>query len=118
MDILKYFKKKEAPTTQDRQYFEYAPADIYPKTARKIIDVVRNHREVPNNLLLYLAEARRIVDYLELVNTPKNKCDENAIPLRARALELCRLWFTEELHASIGFAPMHLHITSDERYRL
>lgn len=99
--------------------YEVAPADLYPNMAAHITEVLESGANMPGNLSRYLAQAKALgAEAFDLVGLAKGETLEADLPARAEALEVCRLWFTELLHAAVGYEKIHLHITFDEAYKL
>lgn len=104
--------------------FEIAPAFLYPTMVNHIMAVLkRQERPQDSGLQRYYAMAKRLdgkfKDAFDLALRPRGDVDG---PIqrerRAEALEICRLWFTRQLHIEIGEKTMVLRILKDDRYRL
>lgn len=111
--------KKVDPSAGVQVSFEIAPADLYPQTAAYLAQILDEGGAVPANLAQHLEEARAAgFEALGLVDVSAAECPPDLLGLRAAGLEACRRYFTEALHASVGYAKMHLRILVDDTYRL
>lgn len=101
-------------------WFEVQPGQMYPAMVRLIRGSLA-HNEVPDGALVPLWESAAQVTERgwNLALMPRDACVTfDDVAQRTRALETCRLWFTELLHRSVDGQRMGLRITKDERYRL
>jgi hypothetical protein len=93
--------------------------------------MVRHVKNVTNNqfkpkdegLRQYYSMARRLqkrrADAFDLALKTRGDCDgQSEREARAEALEICRLWFTRQLHIEVNEVPMTLNILEDRSYRL
>ena len=103
--------------------FAVAPSAMYPTMARYIKNVTKNQvKPKDSGLQMYYSMARRLAkrnnNAFDLVFKSRGDCDSWERDSRAEALEICRLWFTRQLHIEIGEKPMTVHILEDRRYSL
>jgi hypothetical protein len=130
--VLRYAKPEKR---NDPQYKWYAfePNVIYPVTVKRIQEVVAS-REIPGELvdskptpgvdpysvaINYANWAKALPDdaWTFALKTRDSFILPQEITLRAEALNLARLWFTQALSVAVGEA-VGVHILNDERYKL
>lgn len=131
-------------TDGERQYYEVNSSETYPAIVEFLVknmgEIGRAYAQGDAALMGkalaldfwagFIVRARRTVaDVLavpdggwELALTDRadmsaDRSDPDVLA-RAQALEAARLFFTEALHQSINNAPMGIHWSKDERYRL
>jgi hypothetical protein len=109
----------------DRVAFEIGPGVLYPEA---IADI----RALLASGYLPQAKTKAGMDALMILHTQAKRVPAEAwdmalsaeppLPergeIRAMALELARLWFTEKLHQAVDYKPMALRILKDERYKM
>lgn len=122
------------PTTDGRRSFICDPGIIYPSTIQHIRQVIASPNlpielyqdfsppEIDPRAVArdYQAKARTLpVRAWDLALLPRQDLrspeDES---LRAEALTLARLWFTQALHVAISGNPLMLRILKDDHWRL
>lgn len=112
-------------------WYRIWPGRLYPAMAAEVQRVLEaGEAGRPTGALVTLWEAARSLprEAWGLALNEKRFCAVPEVALRAQALELLRLWFTEMLqreHAGIphpaegeAMAPLGLHILRDEAWRL
>lgn len=98
-------------------WFAVQPAELYPATLAHIQKVLEGQRP-PDPLGMYFDAARRLAPAAwAAAELERAACPVDLLAVRAEALEIARLWFTEMLHQAAA-GPIGLHILKDERYRL
>jgi hypothetical protein len=118
MNVQKMVRDLENPEL-GRTGFEIVPDDLYPQTIQFIVDTLKKQAGVGEGLRqLYNRAALLPKTAWAVALKPGAGFSPNLRKVRAEALTIARLWFTEMLHASIGHTPMHLRITKDEKWRL
>jgi hypothetical protein len=123
MDWLKKAKAlfaTKAVYADDRNWFEVHPDDLYPHMIEFLRGVVETQLEPgsPALQILYRQARDLPLDVWGLCYKMAGELDRDERALRARALEICRLWYTEHQHATIGHKPMGLRIARADRWRL
>lgn len=130
-DALGYVELEER-LDSDRDFYAMDPAVAYPAILEHIDFLIRNRRRpLPTPIH---DEDGSVIDlqpnpleplYIRAKQLPATVWIDTADgrlavgdPLRAEALELARLWFTEVLHRQLGGGAMGLHILSDPAWRL
>lgn len=101
----------------DRAGFVANPADLYPAALAEVVRVVQT-AERPSGALGLLYDRAQVLQTIDPDAYKRALTGKPGDSGRAEALEIARLWFTELLHAAIDHAPMGLHITKDEHYKL
>jgi len=95
----------------ERVRLEVDPGEMYPRTIEDIRHSLATDTDYP--LLMIKAMVKELpVEAWDLALVGEKS------ELRARALEVARLWFTEKLHQTISHHSMTLHILKDDRWRL
>lgn len=132
----KLLTKPEKRPGSGYSWFECNPEIIYPQVIARILEVLKSG-EFPNELVdnnsdfdvdprsvarLYLSDARKIpAEAWKYALQPRDKFqDQEKIIMRAEALHLARLWFTQALHVQIGGngTPMGVHWTDAPAFKL
>jgi hypothetical protein len=115
-------KEKPVPVPEDtRRWFEVDPDKMYPAMLNKVRSYVTQGLRPENPALAALYnQAVLLPDWAWDIAQSKTvaECSQDERIARGCALEIARLWFTEETHQGIGYAPMGLHILKSTRWRL
>lgn len=123
------------PGAPDREHsFVIAAHDLYPAMIKEILDIIKEGGEEARARVRgdrldktpifsqYLPRALRApsMAWEMALEAPSADMTEEGLAMRAEALEIARLWFTELLHCSVHNEPMAFQITStpDKKYRL
>lgn len=107
-----------------RQALGETPADVThglrPKTVSAIRPLLQQAKALPPEAWELALVPRADVEAANLITRLRNRWPdkETALSVRGQALEIARLWFTELLHERVGYMPLRVHITKDERWRL
>jgi hypothetical protein len=142
VDLEKLTTEVKAVQPRARR-FEVEPSEMYPAALADVQVALEENRAVSGALVLYKHRATQLAveavaswqendDFIltrtvkhvdtkawELALLPRDSItDARAVEIRAEALEIARLWFTERLHQFINHAPMELHILKDDDWRL
>ena len=119
-ELRRQLREGEVAPENTRQWFVVEPAQLYPAAVADLIEVVEAGRQPSHPALIAPYHQARALGAggLKTALVPRHKCPPDDLALRAEALEVARLWFTEKLHQAIDNAPMGLHIVKDEAYRL
>ena len=106
--------------------FDAEPSIIYPAAIAELTDLLA-HPEKRSNTeseRFYLRKAERLPEeawaLVDWDASPVNGASElkpDDLVLRAKALEIARLYFTAMLHQQHG-SSIHLHILKDPKYKL
>lgn len=117
----------EETRANDQGYVWYAvdPNEMYPETMEHILGVLSSaepRNQVTTNLLQYTFRAMALSAaepsaWGWALQPRASFTDARMIGMRAEALEIARLWFTEMLHAANN-VPIGVHILKDERWKL
>ena len=130
IDALSLTEREERPGEPDRHFRSVKPGDAYPKTIAHIRERIANAAPPDRYISVggSIRENPLLTLYGRALEVPAQSWDHALEPgdnyppkaraNRAEALEVARLWFTEELHQKLDYAPMGLHILRDERYKL
>ena len=119
-NLLQKLRGEKSPPRR----FAVAPSALYPTMAHHIKSVTKNQvRPKDSGLQMYYSMARKLykrrVDAFDLVLKSRGDCDgQSEREARAEALEICRLWFTRQLHVETGEKTMTVHILEDRRFSL
>lgn len=118
-NVLEYVTSEDR-ATEDRLWFSVDPADLYPPALEALMSAVAHGTRPEATALqsLYARAQTLGVSGLQLGLEPREALPAELVLVRAEALELARLWFTEHLHAAVSHSPMGLHIEADEAWRL
>lgn len=99
------------------------PSKMYPTWAQYIIEFLVEGERPPNNLRnIHSAAVSVGVEGFELAKLPYEECPADMLAVRAQALEVTRLWFTEQLHSEISYEFLHIKLPAEDEegrpYRL
>lgn len=102
-------------------WFEVDPDQLYPMMAKHLAEVKRTGStpQGSNVLQSYFGALMALPDdVFECALLPVADVAQEQWKARNDALELCRLWFTEVLHGTVG-GPMGVHLTpANDQYKL
>ncbi len=93
----------------DRHWFVVRPSALYPAMLLHIQATLASQVRPPGALGVYYDRAAALPPDVWALAPDQ--------PQRAEALDICRLWFTELLHARWGHAPIGLHILNDPEWK-
>lgn len=98
--------------------FEIDPDTMYPATIEEIQLALAGEGVFP--IRDHEVAAKSLPEFAwGLALTPRDQVEEwEKLAIRAKALELARLWFTERIHQAVDHVPMKIHILKSERWRL
>jgi hypothetical protein len=108
----------EQAASQIRDWFNIDPGDLYPPALAHVKEALAFDK--PDGALAQEWDHAQMLppDIWDRAATEaREDFDDEGLAARAEALEIARRWFTELLHRSVG-APLGLHVTKDERWRL
>ncbi len=146
VDISNLFKKKpkaenplsklaepEKRADETYKWFAVEPAVIYPRTIARIQECLKTG-ELPQELVQpavdvgpdprsvafdYLSRARAIpYEAWAFATVSKERTPLDKQKMRAEALNIARLWYTQALHVANDMQPIGLHIKSDPDYKM
>ena len=110
---------KSTPGEEDQLSFTIDPNVLYPLSIQHIRETLAAHGKQTGVMAGYLSTASMLPDRVwSLALTPANRVEWPDRALRAQALELARLWFTETLHRAVNEQPMKIQITRGLRWKL
>ena len=120
------FDVSQYVTIEDRgepgtTWYAVDPATMYPAMLDYIQgQVEQENRPGPSYLVGLYDWAKRLPgEAWAWARIPRQEVEGvEVVGLRATALEIARLWFTELLHASSSTAKIGVHILADDRWRL
>lgn len=119
-ELSKELREGEVAAENTRQWFVVEPAQLYPAAIADLIEVVEAGRQPSHPALIAPYHRAKALGAggLRLALVARAQCPPDDLTIRAEALEVARLWFTEKLHQAIDHAPMGLHITKDDDWWL
>jgi len=124
-----------APGAPDREHsFMIADHDLYPEMIKEILttiaeggekarEIVRGNRFDKTPIFAQYLPRALLVPHAAwemALQEPTDDMTDEGLAMRAEALEVARLWFTELLHCSVHHEPMAFRITTtpDKPFRL
>jgi hypothetical protein len=119
MNVLQYAALEEREG-DDRSWFSVQPGEVYPAALEELADAVQSGQapKDPPLASLYARAAALGPEGLRLGTEPRDALPDELVPVRAEALEIARLWFTEQLHQAVEGRPIGLHIARDDAWKL
>lgn len=123
MNVTAMVTKLE-PTQEREHNFEISSADLFPAAIDEILETIKEGGEKAREIVRgnrldktpvfsqYLPRALRLpAGAWEMAKQePTTDMTEETLAIRAEALEVARLWFTELLHSAVHNEPMRLRI--------
>lgn len=136
MDLKKLVDPENRDAGDDRTWFRCDPAVVYPEVIERIQEVIKSG-ELPQELVdnaspaeidprgvarMYLSRAKAVdaAGWKYALQAREKFTDPEKILLRAEALEIARLWFTQALHVQVGGngTPLGVHWTNSPAFKL
>ncbi len=135
-DVMEMVVLVKRDKEKDRKWFEADPDEIYPKTIKRIKQVIKEGI-LPEELLdyspdrdpmvspgagamMYVSDAKQVFPgaWIQALKPRSGFTKAKQIGVRALALEIARRWFTRALHMQMNGEAIGLVITKNEDYRL